>query len=604
MPIRSGQLLLIAAALAAAAALLAVLHAGSFSSLRDSRAGGYRALIDAQGARLQQWIDERRADAEQLAADPYIRRLGLRLVHAGERSCAVQATVQDELQQALQQRFGRHAPSYVHLLDAEGRVLLSSVASRCGTYLPDEVRQRLILARQRGSAFIRPLDGTQGGGTPLVWYEAPVLDASGVPAAYVGYGVSAQEAFGFLAEKGRFGDTGEIYIIDPQGAPLSALRWPAGAPAPARPTRLQAQVEAARNAAVVGDMTGDVMEPYRNYAGREVVGAWRWLPRRGIGLVLEADAAEAFGPVRHLRWMAWQIGILAMLALAGSLWLGRFERRAGRRIGPYRILAPLGEGAVSNIYLAEHLLMRRQVALKVLKPHAASDEWQARFAREVRLAGRLQHGNFVRIFDYGRMPGGGFYYAMEHLKGCNFAELVEREGPQPAQRVVHLLRQTCAALEEAHGLGILHRDIKPQNLMACETGDSRDVVKVLDFGLVKQVMEDHSRDLTAGLRILGTPAYLAPERISDPAGADLRSDLYAVGAVGFYLLTGRKPFESESDLQLTHRILHETPPRASALVPGVPPALDDLIARCLAKDPAGRPASARELREALDAIAA
>lgn len=602
MLIRSGQLRLIAAGLAAATVLLAALHAGSFSSLRDSRAGSYRALIDAQGARLQQWIDERRADVEQLAADPYIRRLGLRLAQAGEQSCAVQATVQDELQQVLRQRFGRHAPSYFHLLDAEGRVLLSSVASRCGTHLPDEVRQRLVLARQRGSAFIRPLEGTQGGGMPLVWYEAPVLDPSGAPVAYVGYGVSAQEAFGFLAEKGRFGDTGEIYVIDSRGVPLSALRWPASGAA-AGPTPLLAQVEAARNVAAA-DMTGDVMAPYPNYAGREVVGAWRWLPRRGIGLVLEVDAAEAFGPVRHLHWMAWQAGILALLALAAGLWLGRLERRAGRRIGPYRVLGPLGEGAVSNIYLAEHLLMRRRVALKVLKPQAASDEWQARFAREVRLAGRLQHGNFVRIFDYGQMAGGGFYYAMEYLQGCNFAELVERQGPQPAARVVRLLGQVCAALEEAHGLGILHRDIKPQNLMACESGDRHDLVKVLDFGLVKQVTDDHSRDLTAGLRILGTPAYLAPERITDPAGSDPRSDLYAVGAVGFYLLTGRKPFESESDLQLTHRILHETPPRASTLAPGVPPGLDDLIACCLAKDPAGRPASARALCEALDAIVA
>lgn len=602
MLIRSGQLRLIAAGLGAAAVLLAILHASSISSLRDSRAASYSALVDAQGARLQQWIDERRADVEQLAADPYIRGLGQRLAQAGEQSCAVQTTVQDELQQVLQQRFGRRAPSYVHLLDAEGRVLLSSVASRCGTRLPDEVRQRLVLARQRGSAFIRPLEGTQGGGTPLVWYEAPVPDPSGVPVAYVGYGVSAQEAFGFLAEKGRFGDTGEIYVIDSRGVPLSMQRWPASEPPSAKPTPLLTQVEAARSSAGASDPAGDVMAPYRNYAGREVVGAWRWLPRRGIGLVLEADAAEAFGPVRHLRWMAWQTGILALLALAGGLWLGRLERRAGRRIGPYRVLGPLGEGAVSNIYLAEHLLMRRQVALKVLKPQAASDEWQARFAREVRLAGRLQHGNFVRIFDYGRLAGGGFYYAMEYLKGCNFAELVEREGPQPAARVVRLLGQICAALEEAHGLGILHRDIKPQNLMACESGDRHDLVKVLDFGLVKQVADDHSRDLTAGLRILGTPAYLAPERITDPAGADPRSDLYAVGAVGFFLLTGRKPFESESDLQLTHRILHETPPRASTLVPGVPPGLDDLIARCLAKDPAERPATARDLRQALEAM--
>lgn len=603
MTIRSGRLLLLGAALAAVAVMLAALHAGMASSLRESRSSGYRALLDVQVTRLQQWIDERRADVEQLASDPYVRRLAGDLAVAGERACGDQAALLADLQEALKQRFGRHAPSYVHLLDPDGRVLLSTIARRCGTFLPDEVRQRLVLARQRGSAFIRPIEGTQSGGTPLVWYEAPVAGPSGAPVAFVGYGVSALEAFGFLAAESRFGDSGEIYVIDQRGMPLSALRWPVADSPGTAPSPLLKQIEAARTAAASApELAGAVFEPYRDYAGREVVGVWHWLPRRGIGLVLEVDADEAAGPLRYLRWLAWQTGTLALLALGGGLLLRRAERQGGRLVGPYRLLATLGEGAVSTVFLAEHILMRRQVAVKILKPHAAGDEWQARFAREARLAGKLQHGNFVRIYDYGMTGNGGFYYAMEYLDGCNFAELVERAGPQPAPRVIRLLCQVCAALEEAHGLGILHRDIKPQNLMVCTVGGQPDVVKVLDFGLVKKVDGEESRDLTVGLRILGTPAYLAPERITAPASTDPRSDLYGIGAVGFFLLTGRKPFESESDLQLTHRILHEAPPRASAFAPDVPPELDELIARCLAKEPAVRPASARALREELEAL--
>lgn len=604
MTLNSRRVLFLGAALGVLAALMVALYAGAMSSLRETRQASYRALLDAQVARLQQWIDERRADVEQLASDPYIQQLAGRLAVAGENACIGQEAHLADLKEVVASRFGRHAPSYVHLLDYEGRVLLSTIARRCGTRLPEEVRGRLMQARQRGSAFIRPLENTEGGGTPLVWYEAPVRDASGHPVAYVGYGVAAQEAFGFLADQGRFGASGETYVIDQQGKPISALRWPAVRSAVPADSPWFGQIAAARKEAAAPDaLAGAVMEPYPGYAGRTVVGIWRWLPRRGIGLVLEVDAAETFGPVRYLRWIAWQAGVLAILAFAVGLFLRRAEEKTGERIGAYRILGPLGEGAVSNVYLAEHILMRRRVALKVLKPRASSDEWLARFRREARLAGRLHHPNFVRLFDYGRSAGGGFYYAMEYLQGCNLAELVEREGIQPAERVIRLLKQACAALEEAHGLGILHRDIKPQNLMVCTVAGQPDVLKVLDFGLVKQVDgDDASRDLTVGLRILGTPAYLAPERITDPASTDPRADLYALGAVGFYLLTGRKPFESASDLQLTHRILHEVVPRASTFNPGVPPALDELLARCMAKDPAERPASARALHDKLSAL--
>lgn len=606
MILHSRRVLFLGAALGILATLMVALYAGAMTSLRESRQASYRALLDAQVARLQQWIDERRADVEQLATDPYILQLAGRLAATGENACVGQDADLVKLKEVVASRFGRHAPSYVHLLDKDGRVLLSTIAHRCGTRLPEGVRARLMQARERGSAFIRPLEGTEGGGMPLVWYEALVKDASGNPVAYVGYGVAALEAFGFLADQGRFGASGETYVIDQQGNPISALRWPSMRTAVPADSPWIGQVAAAQKEAASPEaLAGALMDPYPGYARRTVVGVWRWLPRRGIGLVLEVDAAEAFGPVRYLRWIAWQAGVLALLAFAAGLFLRRSEENAGHHIGPYRILGPLGEGAVSNVYLSEHVLMRRRVALKVLKPRAASDEWLARFRREARLAGRLHHPNFVRLFDYGHSTNGGFYYAMEYLAGCNLAELVEREGIQPAERVIHLLKQACAALEEAHGMGILHRDIKPQNLMVCTVAGQPDVLKVLDFGLIKQVDGgDDSRDLTVGLRILGTPAYMAPERITDPLSTDPRADLYALGAVGFYLLTGRKPFESGSDLQLTHRILHETAPRASAFNPEVPPALDELLARCMAKDPIQRPASARMLHDQLNALAA
>lgn len=417
------------------------------------------------------------------------------------------------------------------------------------------------------------------------------------------YRLDVDEGLRFLAQQGRFGGTGEIYAVDRDNRPLSALRQLRAQDGPLPANQLLEHMALARSAPASATPAGVVLVPYVNYTNAEVVGVWRWLPRRGIGLVLEVSAAEAYRPLYQLRAATGVLAILAAAALAAALAAHGFEGRGPRRIGPYRLLSPLGEGAVSQVWLAEHRLMGRQVAVKLLKPHAATDEWQARFKREARLAGRLTHPNFVHLFDYGTVPGGGFYYAMEYLPGCNFAELVERQGPLPPARVARLLRQVCEALEEAHALGILHRDVKPENLMACEIAGRPEQVKVLDFGLVKGPGGDESRDLTVGLRILGTPAYLAPERIAEPATREPRSDLYAVGAVGFFLLTGRRPFETDDDLALTHRILHEPAPRVVDIAPGnVTPDMDALIAACLAKSPAERPASARELAAAFAAL--
>jgi serine/threonine-protein kinase len=249
--------------------------------------------------------------------------------------------------------------------------------------------------------------------------------------------------------------------------------------------------------------------------------------------------------------------------------------------------------------------MKRPVAVKLLKPLASTDEWIARFRREVELASQLSHPNTISIFDHGLAPGGALYYAMEYLEGLSFADLVERYGPLPVARAVHLLRQVCASLAEAHARGIVHRDIKPQNLMVCDSGGARDVVKVLDFGLVKQLDATDTRDLTGALRILGTPLYMSPERIRDPAAADTRSDIYAVGAVAYYLLTGRRLFETATDHDLTYHILHVAAPRAAAHAKYlVPLTLDELIARCLEKDPERRPAKIEHLIGKFDALLA
>jgi serine/threonine-protein kinase len=193
---------------------------------------------------------------------------------------------------------------------------------------------------------------------------------------------------------------------------------------------------------------------------------------------------------------------------------------------------------------------------------------------------------------------------MEFLDGLTLQQVVEQHGPLPPARAAHALRGIAGSLSEAHARGLVHRDIKPANVMLCRRGGEDDVVKVLDFGLVKDTRSPHTRDLTRALRVLGTPAYMAPERIERPDSADARSDLYALGAVGFYLLTGKAPFDGDSDLALAYKVVNVPAPRAStATAESVPAELDELIARCLAKSPEQRPASAAEVAAELDRLA-
>ena len=223
--------------------------------------------------------------------------------------------------------------------------------------------------------------------------------------------------------------------------------------------------------------------------------------------------------------------------------------------------------------------------------------------REVQMASQLAHPNIVEVYDYGRSADGLYYYAMEYLEGINLGELVAKEGALPLARALPILRQLGAGLAVAHRAGLVHRDIKPENIMLCRRGGAEDVVKILDFGLAKNVAVPHSRDLTRGLRILGTLLYMAPERLRNPADVDARSDIYAFGAVAFHMLAGKRMFDTTDDLELTSKILNEEPPRLSTVArQPIPPELDLLVQACLEKRREDRPQRISDLFEVLDAL--
>jgi serine/threonine-protein kinase len=276
-----------------------------------------------------------------------------------------------------------------------------------------------------------------------------------------------------------------------------------------------------------------------------------------------------------------------------------------RQLGQYRLIQPLGSGGMGAVYLAEHRMLKRPCAIKLIHPDQAGDPHAlARFEREVRMTARLSHWNTVEIFDYGRTDDGSFFYVMEYLPGLSLEDLLERHGPLPASRVIHLLRQTCQGLREAHAIGLIHRDIKPGNLFAAQRGGLYDVVKVLDFGLVKPVAETGSPRLTEEGCISGTPHFMSPEQARGRPDLDGRSDIYSLGAVAYALLSGRPPFDSTSPMEVLIAHARDEVVPLSKHQADVPADLERIILRCLAKNPEDRFQDAESLEQALAECAA
>ena len=323
--------------------------------------------------------------------------------------------------------------------------------------------------------------------------------------------------------------------------------------------------------------------------------------------LFEAFAPEvaALTPVQFAGYLALDAGawwvLFGSLAVAASRVIYGLRKQVGtiRKLGQYQIEALLGEGGMGTVYRARHALLRRETAVKVLPSERAGEAGLQRFEREVKLTARLKHPNTVTVYDYGRTPDGMFYYAMELLDGATLEQVVDSTGPLPPGRVVRILEQTAGALAEAHELGLIHRDIKPANIMLCNQGGQVDVAKVLDFGLVKETKGDGPH-VTQVNSITGTPLYMAPEAITNPDSVDARSDLYALGAVAYYLLVGDHVFRGESLVEVCSKHLYETPePPSTRLGRPLPDKLERFVLDCLEKQPERRPQSAREVLERL-----
>ncbi len=322
-------------------------------------------------------------------------------------------------------------------------------------------------------------------------------------------------------------------------------------------------------------------------------------------LIFPNARGVAAGVTTYLVLKAVLVIAMSTLAIYGAYRIEMLQQDAqeARRLGQYVLRKLLGRGGMGEVYLADHQYVRRPCAVKLIRAERAGDAAAlARFEREVQAAAALTHPNTVQIYDYGHSEDGTFYYAMEYLPGISLEELVTRHGALPPARAVRILVQICGALREAHGRGLVHRDLKPGNVMRCERGGVNDVAKLLDFGLVYKEYDEPTDDkLTQVGAILGTPAFMSPEQCDGEATVTSASDSYSLGAIGFFLLAGRPPFIGRSTIQMIVAHMLETPPPVNMLRDGIPVALAHVIARSLAKNPADRYPDAASLERALRA---
>lgn len=332
----------------------------------------------------------------------------------------------------------------------------------------------------------------------------------------------------------------------------------------------------------------------------------------GLGIFVALSCLGVIAAIFFASELALLVAPVHAMALALYLWSrasGDAERpKLGQTYGKnsYEVLDKLGEGGMGEVFRARQLRLNRMVALKRIKPLQSSSEERARFKREARVLSSLFNPHTINVFDAGVQPDGSFFYVMELLDGIDLERIVSQQGALEAARVIHILRQATMSLAEAHRHGLVHRDLKPANLMVCRYGGEYDFVKVLDFGLVKVALSDADADhkITQDSEMPGTPAFMAPEMALGSSFVDARTDLYSLGAIAHYLLTGRFLFEATSPMAMVNAQLREFPARASKTSPHeVPDLLDQLVDRCLEKEPDDRFQSAEELLAELERLA-
>ncbi|MBL7644986.1 MAG: serine/threonine protein kinase [Candidatus Hydrogenedentes bacterium] len=621
--------------------------------IREQLQSELTTVLNADVAAMELWIQHQKENAEAYAADTVVRDSSLRLTEiARSNPDSPTALLDSPAQSELRNRFEsgndeKVSTGYV-LFDPQGMVLASYAPELIGKtpydvalpWLAEALAGKTTLSNPfKSIVMLADAQGRLRTGVPTMFALAPVRNNSGEQIAVIAERLHPEGQFTAILQLARLGKTGETYAVDRNGLMLSQSRFDdelkqiglvtdddlsssvltvelrdpgVDMTEGTRPeTRRPDQPLTVPARALSEGKSGFNVDGYRDYRGVPSVGAWTWLEDAGFGVVAEVDRAEAYRPVYFIRKVFW--GLYALIALTSvaifvfTVLVERLKREArkaaldAQRLGQYALEEKLGAGGMGVVYRARHEMLRRPTAVKLLDVERTTPDSIERFEREVKLTSLLNHPNTITIYDYGRTPEGIFYYAMEYLEGVDLERLVNRYGALPEGRVISILKQICGSLAEAHGAGLIHRDIKPANIMISARGGLYDMIKVLDFGVVKAMDTAAASRLTASGSWIGTPAYMSPEAVNSPDNVDARSDLYAVGAVGYFLLTGTPVFPGQSPMEILRSHVNEPPsPPSVRLGRSLDLTLENLILRCLAKAPQDRPHSAATLQRMLE----
>jgi len=650
-----------------AVVLLAIIGRLVSGAIHDTMEHSLRSelqtLLNVERSMLQKWLQVQEAGVRSLADQRNVRRIVAELAGgtglppagapvdgapgggapaAGEKPLLAAekiAQLSAELEPGMA---SHHFVGYV-LIDKELRVVASNEHALVGetavqyeSFLHKAFDgNATVSVPYPSSILLKDARGRLRSGIPTMVACAPVRDENLQIIGVLAMRIRPEREFTEILQLGRMGRSGETYAINGDGLMVSNSRFdedlivlgllpdtedaasiltvqvraPGGDMTRGfRPAvrRREMPLTAAAAAAAAGTEGIDT-EGYRGYRGVLKVGAYCRLPEYDLGLITEIDHAEAYQPLVILQRTFYVqyvlLGIAAAAIFVFTLVVSRLRRKAqaaeieARQLGQYRLEEKIGEGAMGVVYRGQHAMLRRPTAIKLLELDRAGEEAVSRFEREVQVTCNLNNPHTVAVFDYGRTPEGVFYYAMEYLDGINLQALVDRDGPQPEGRVVSILRQICGSLYEAHSLGMVHRDVKPANVMLNRRGGESDVVKVLDFGLAKSAGDQEAAGMS------GTPLYMSPEAVQAPDTVDARSDLYAVGAIGYFLLTGTTAFNAKTLAELCRQHIEAIPDAPSLrLGRAVSPELEHAILACLEKNRAQRPQTARDLAEMLERV--
>lgn len=629
-------------------------------TMRSSLESELSTLVQVERSMLEKWFHVQESRALAVANDQQIRRTVAELLEAQVKLNSTEAApsstdarlaiaaLQSQLTKAIESDTSAHDFVGFVITDKSHRILAANSGELLDQVIPqynDFLNRALdgqptVSAPFPGVTVLRDASGRMRTGTPTMFVSVPVRDENFQVIAALAMRIRPEKEFTEILQLGRLGNTGETYAIDKNGLMVSQSRFdeqlillgllvdedgassllnvqardPGGNLQEGfRPSVRRAELPLTEIAATsIGGTSGVMVDGHRDYRGVPVVGAWTWLPNYELAIITEIDKAEAFRPLTILNWSFYSLYTLLVLSAIAififTVVVARLQHEAqkaaieAKQLGQYQLDVCLGSGAMGVVYKGHHAMLRRPTAIKMLQIDNVNESAISRFEREVQITCKLNHPNTIAIYDFGRTPEGVFYYAMEYLDGIDLQTLVDRYGPQPEGRVIQILQQVCGSLYEAHSLGMVHRDIKPANIMLNRRGGEADVVKVLDFGLVK-ALDDRSQASEAG-GLSGTPLYMSPESIQTPDVVDGRSDLYAVGAVGYFLITGQPVFNSPSLTELCQQhVLGIPEPLSKRLGRPVSAGLENAILACLEKSRAKRPQTARELAKLLAAVA-